>query len=77
MLCFLYLASKADSNVGQRKYINSGACSMGGSDPFQIHNSNRKPSLMECTLFGEKHSFQLYRKKKTQRERAKPRCTNI
>lgn len=37
-LCFSYLASKPDSNVGQRKYINSEACSMGGSDPLQNHN---------------------------------------
>lgn len=37
-LCFSYLAPKPDSNVGQRKYINSGACSMGGSDPFQNQN---------------------------------------
>lgn len=71
MLCFSYLASKPDSIVGQRKYINFGACSMGVSDPFQIHNSNRKPSLMECTPFGEKHSFQLYCRKKKIKAKSK------
>lgn len=77
MLCFSYLASKPDSNVGQKKYINSGACSMGGSDPFQIHNFITE----NHHLWNALHLVKIIlsssiEKKKTERQRAKPRCTN-
>lgn len=78
MFCFSYLALKPDANAGQRKYINLGACSMGGSDPFQIHNFITENLHSWHTLLLVKNILSsTIEKKKTQRERLKSRCTNI
>lgn len=78
MLCFSYLASKTESNASQRKYINSGACSMGGSDPLQIHNFvTENHRSWNALHLGKNILSSSTEKRKTQRGRPKPHCTNI